>query len=56
MAWVKYENLVIENVEDKEEISSLEDSHSIDSGITRFGDAQGQDPLEPALPLDFSPE
>ena len=47
MAWVKYENLVLENVEDKEEISSLEDGHSMEGRMTRSEDKQGQDPLEP---------
>ena len=52
MAWVKCENLVIENIEDKDEISSLEDGHSIKSRMTRSEDAQGQNPLEPVLPLE----
>ena len=53
MAWVKCENLVIEDVEDKDEISSLEGGHSIKSRETRSEGAQGQNPLEPALPLNY---
>ena len=53
MAWVKCENLVIEDVEDKDEISSLEGGHSIKSRMTRSEDAQGQNPLEPVLPLEL---
>ena len=47
MAWVKCEKLVVESVEDKEEISSLEDGHSMEGRMTRSEDEQGQDPLEP---------
>ena len=47
MAWVKCEKLVLGSVEDKEEISSLEDGHSMEGRMTRSEDEQGQDPLEP---------
>ena len=53
MATIKYENLDIENVDVKEEVDSLENRHHDDVGETRLENIQGQDPLEPALSLDF---
>ena len=37
----------------KEEVDSLGNRHHDDVGETRLEDIRGQDPLEPALSLDF---
>ena len=53
MATIKYEDLDIESVDVKEEVDSLENRHHDDVGETRLENIQGQDPLEPALSLEY---